>query len=139
MSNNADWFARKMANRTPQQPSLQQPPYVPPLSANTPLQTSQQFAMQQPGMPQLPMIPSQPQSKAQSAQQTASCPSCGSANYMSVQNAAARCFDCGYPTEQSGSRYGALTGAKVDSAAAKPAVGNSSGGYHPDQIIGKVG
>ena len=90
-------------------------------------------------MPQLPLMPQQPQTKAQSAQQTALCPQCSSENYMSVQNAAARCFDCGYPTEQAGSKYGSLTGARVEGTSAKPAVGNSSGGYHPDQIIGKVG
>lgn len=90
-------------------------------------------------MPALPMAPRQAPTKAQSAQQTAICPQCSSDNYMSVQNAAARCFDCGYPTEQAGSKYGSLTGARVEGTSAKPAVGNSTGGYHPDQIIGKVG
>ena len=39
------------------------------------------------------------------------------------QTIALRCYDCGYPISQSGSRYGALTGAKVEGAA-KSAIGN---------------
>jgi hypothetical protein len=92
-------------------------------------------------MPSLPMMPQQPQTKAQSARQTDTCPTCGSENYLPTPgnpNVAKRCFDCGYPTEQAGSQYGALTGARVEGTAPKPATGNSTGGYHPDQIIGKV-
>jgi len=55
------------------------------------------------------------------------------------QDIAPRCIDCGYPVQQSGSRYGALTGAKIEGNA-KGAIGNSptSGwnpmpaGYNPD-------
>ena len=55
------------------------------------------------------------------------------------QNIAPRCYDCGYPVGQSGSRYGALTGARVEGNA-KSALGNDvqSGwnpmpaGYNPD-------
>ena len=51
---------------------------------------------------------------------------------MSPQpNIAARCIDCGYPVLQSGSRCGALTGAKVEGSA-KGAIGNStSSGFNP--------
>lgn len=82
----------------------------------------------------------QPTSKAQSAEQTASCPTCGSDNYMSVNGATTRCFDCGYPLEQSGSRYGALTGAKVEGNA-RSAAGNditSSWNANAPTIIGRV-
>lgn len=46
------------------------------------------------------------------------------------QTVALRCYDCGYPISQSGSRYGALTGAKVEGAA-KGAIGNTTGGFNP--------
>jgi hypothetical protein len=70
-------------------------------------------------------------SKAQSASQSQPCPECGGGNYMSPsQTIAPRCYDCGYPVSQSGSRYGALTGAKVEGAA-KGALGNTTGGFNP--------
>ena len=75
---------------------------------------------------------------AKSASQTASCPECGGTNYMSVQKAAARCYDCGYPISQSGSRYGSLTGAKVEGSA-KSAMGNDTqSNWNPQGIIGRV-
>lgn len=128
MSSTADWFARKMANTNPPPAQPIQLPAQP--SALPPI--SQQFS--QPYTPQ-----PQPVSKAQSAQQTASCPTCYSDNYMSVNGAAPRCFDCGYPLEQSGSRYGSLTGAKVEGSA-KPSVGNDTqSNWNPQGIIGRVG
>jgi DNA-directed RNA polymerase subunit RPC12/RpoP len=70
-------------------------------------------------------------SKAQSAAQNMPCPECGGNNYTSPsQTVALRCYDCGYPISQSGSRYGALTGAKVEGAA-KGAIGNTTGGFNP--------
>lgn len=88
----------------------------------------------------MPHFDQQPSSKAQSASQTERCPECGSDKYMSVDNAAKRCFDCGYPISQSGSRYGALTGAHVDGAA-KTAVGNNNvNNWNPQkmEIIGRI-
>lgn len=58
---------------------------------------------------------------------------------MTVQNATPRCLDCGYPLEQSGSRYGALTGAKVEGNA-KASMGNdATNNWNPQGIIGRVG
>jgi len=57
---------------------------------------SQQPLASMPGFQQ-PQTP-----KAQSASQTTTCPDCGSSNYFAIQNAAARCYDCGYPVQQSG-------------------------------------
>lgn len=115
---NADWWARQLGTQ-PQAP--QQPRQV-----NNPMPPSQQ--------PMTPYVAPQQQApaqtKAQSASQTQSCPECGGNNYMSVQQAAPRCYDCGYPISQSGSRYGALTGAKVEGAA-KGAIGNTTGGFNP--------
>ena len=124
---NADWWAQKLANANPQ-------PQTAPRQANMPSMPPSQ----QP-LPQMPQFQPQPTRQAQSASQTQSCPDCGSANYMAVANAAPRCFDCGYPLEQSGSRYGALTGAKVEGAA-KNSIGNdTTNNWNPQGIIGRIG
>lgn len=96
---NADWWSRKL-NNNPQ-------PIAPRQDPTPPMPMTQQ--------PMAVMPPFQPTqtTKAQSANQSTLCPDCGSNSYMSVANAAPRCFDCGYPLEQSGSRYGSLAGANV--------------------------
>lgn len=113
----ADWWAKQLGAQ-PQAP-VQRP-------ANNPMPPTQQ--------PMTPYVPPQQQTQktaAQSAAQTQSCPECGGNNYMSPsQTIALRCYDCGYPISQSGSRYGALTGAKVEGAA-KGAIGNTTGGFNP--------
>ena len=73
-----------------------------------------------------------------SAKQTANCPECYSTNYMAVANAAPRCYDCGYPIQQSGSRYGSLAGAHVEGNA-KSAKGNDvTSNWNPQGIIGRI-
>jgi len=125
---NADWWAKQLGAQ-PQAP--QQVPVAAPRPANNPMPPSQQPMTQF-------QQPQQPASRAQSASQTASCPECGGTNYMSVQKAAARCYDCGYPISQSGSRYGSLTGAKVEGSA-KSAMGNDTqSNWNPQGIIGRV-
>ena len=124
---NADWWAKQLGT---------QAPVAQPRPANNPMPPSQQ--------PMTPYQAPQPQqvavTKAQSANQTQLCPECGGNNYMTPsQTIAPRCYDCGYPVGQSGSRYGALTGARVEGNA-KAALGNEvqSGwnpmpaGYNPD-------
>lgn len=110
--NNADWWAKKLQQNQPAAPAAR--------TSNMPQAPSQvpMTAFQQP----------QTQTtapKAQSASLNDSCPDCGSANYFSVQGAKARCYDCGYPMEQSGSRYGSLTGARVEGGV-KSATGNDT-------------
>jgi hypothetical protein len=57
---------------------------------------------------------------------------------MAVQNSAPRCYDCGYPISQSGSRYGALTGAKVEGTT-KTSIGNdATSNWNPQGIIGRI-
>lgn len=122
--NNADWWAKKLGNPQPQQVGRPDPtPTMPP--------------SQQPMQP-MPSFP-QSQSKAlPSSSQTASCPDCGSGNFFAIQNAAARCYDCGYPIQQSGSRYGNLAGAHVEGST-KQATGNdSTNNFNPQGIIGSV-
>lgn len=123
---NADWWAKQLGTNT--QPT----PVARPTSIPMP-------PSQQPMTPYMPPQPQVQQTSAKSAQQTATCPECNGSNYLAVQNATPRCYDCGYPIGQSGSRYGALTGARVEGSA-KGALGNSPStgfsmmpeGYNPD-------
>ena len=114
--NNSDWWAEKLGTTTQGRPDPT--PAMPP---------SQQPMTQMPVFqPQTP-----PPTKAQSVTQTTTCPDCGSSNYFSFQNSSPRCYDCGYPVQQSGSNYGALSTANVEGAA-KPAIGNSgTSGFKP--------
>jgi ribosomal protein L37E len=120
----ADWWAKQLGAQ-PAQP-VARPADVPMPPSQQPMATMPQPAY------------TQPLSKAQSASQTDSCPECGGNNYMAVQNAAARCYDCGYPITQAGSRYGSLTGATVEGSA-KSAQGNDvQSNWNPQGIIGRV-
>lgn len=122
---NADWWANKLAGNTPQVP-VGRPDVSPPMPPS-----------QQPMAP-MPAFQAPPPTKAQSASQVASCPDCGSGNYFAIQNAAPRCYDCGYPLQQSGSAYGSLTGARVEGSA-KSAIGNdTSNNWNPTTIIGEI-
>lgn len=123
--NNADWWAKKLQQQAPA------PQYRP--DPTPPMPMSQQ------PMTMLPQLQQPSSERAQSASQTSTCPDCGSGNYMSVANTAPRCFDCGYPLEQSGSRYGSLAGAHVEGAT-KAANGNDTqSNWNPQGIIGRIG
>jgi hypothetical protein len=123
--NNADWWSRKLSEST-------QPQAQPRSTDMMPAPPSQQ--------PLAPMPSFQPQqnTRAQSANQTSSCPDCGSSNFMAVSNAAPRCFDCGYPLEQSGSRYGSLAGAHVEGATKTSAGNDPTSNWNPQGIIGRI-
>jgi len=117
-----DWWAKKLANQNttprdiPQAPPSQQPM----TQFNQPAPTND------------------PAAKAQSSKLTDACPDCGSANYFGVQGSRPRCYECGYPMEQSGSRYGALTGANVEGDT-KSAQGNDTrNNYNPQEVIGRI-
>ena len=123
--NNADWWAKKLQQVNPAPPQ--------PRQANLPTPPSQvpmtPFTMQQPTAPVV---------KAHSAAQTATCPDCGSGNYFSIQGAKARCYDCGYPVEQSGSKYGSLTGAQVVGDTKASRGNDATNNYNPQGIIGRI-
>jgi ribosomal protein L37E len=121
MSNN--WWANKLGAVAPPAPQRQEMPMPP---------------SQRPMTPYIPPQPTVQPSKAQSASQTELCPTCGSENYMAVGNAGKRCYDCGYPIEQSGSRYGSLTGARVEGPV-KGSIGNNpNSNFNPQNIIGRI-
>jgi ribosomal protein S27AE len=122
---NSDWWAKQLG--------VKPTPQAAPQPQNNPMPPSQQPMTQY-----TPPQPQVPATRAISAQQTQLCPNCSSSNYMSVQGSKLRCYDCGYPLEQSGSKYGSLTGAKVVGDA-KSARGNDTvSNWNPTTIVGRI-
>jgi ribosomal protein L37E len=123
--NNADWWAKKLQAQQPTAPPArtQSMPQAP---SQTPM-----TAYQAP-------VPQQPASKAQSASQTDSCPDCGSDKYFGFNGSKTRCYECGYPMEQAGSKYGSLTGAQVVGDARGARGNDATNNYNPQGIIGRV-
>lgn len=121
---NSDWWSKKLG----------QPNVAPAARESIPMPPSQQ-----PMTRYTPPTPQQPTSRATSANKTDTCPSCGSGNYMKPNaNTEFRCYDCGYPREQSGGRFGSLTGANVEGPT-KAAVGNdATSNWNPTQVIGRI-
>jgi len=125
MSNSTDWFSRKMGASAPQ--PQQQPVY-------------QQPVQQQAPAPQMPQA--QPQAQPQASVSASRCPGCGSGNYGSspmAPESRARCYDCGYPLQQSGSGMGTgITSGPAASGPAIPAKQVQAGGWNPQTIIGHI-
>lgn len=122
---NADWFAKKLnVPQQPQQPTPQvQPQYVAPQPAT--------YAPSTEGYP-----PTQ-----QMTPQAARCPGCGSGNYGgATPEARKRCYDCGYPLQQSGSGMGTgiVSGGGQSSGPAQPSQQVQAGGWNPTTIIGHI-
>jgi hypothetical protein len=125
MSNN-DWFARKL--NLPQQPA--------PIMPQVPMAQPQPATYAQPQQPQYP--PTQ-----QMSAHSQRCPGCGSGNYGSsalAPEARARCYDCGYPIQQSGSGVGSGIVGQGGQASgpAQPTVQVQTGGFNPTTIIGHI-
>jgi hypothetical protein len=119
----ADWWAKQLQGSAPAQRQDVSPPMPP---------SQQPMTRYEAPQPQTSNL------RIGSAQQTQNCPECSSNNYMAVQNSAPRCYDCGYPISQSGSRYGALTGAKVEGTI-KSSIGNdATSNWNPQGIIGRI-
>lgn len=125
--NSADWWAQRLAQTQPQAPVGRPANNIPMPPSQQPMQVMPTFQPQ-----------AQASEKAQSAKQTASCPDCGSGNYFAIQNAAPRCYDCGYPIQQSGSRFGSLTGAHVEGAAKQASGNDTTNNWNPQGIIGRI-
>jgi hypothetical protein len=121
---NADWFARKL--NVPQQPT--------PAMPQVPMAQPQPATYARPQQPQYP--PTQ-----QMTPQADRCPNCASGNYGgATPEARKRCYDCGYPIQQSGSGGGTgIIGQGGQSAGpAMPAKQVQSGGFNPTTIIGHI-
>lgn len=124
--NNADWWAKRLGNAAPVPQGRPDP---------TPAMPPSQIPMTQMPAFQTPQAPH----KAQSARLTDTCPDCGSGNYFSATpQTSLRCYDCGYPVQQSGSRYGGLAGAHVEGAAKAATGNNTTNNWNPDVIVGKA-
>jgi len=121
----SDFWAKKLGTQ------IQQP-------APQTRQDNMPVAPSQMPMQQMPQPAQQPVLRLPSSTQTGSCPDCGSINYMSVQGAKARCMDCGYPIEQSGSKYGSLAGAHIEGSAKEARGNDTTNNYNPQNIIGRV-
>lgn len=115
-----NWWAKKLGTPVPQSPAPQAPLQQP------------QPTYQQPAQSQYP--------PSQQIQMTPRCPGCGSGNYGGTGDTRPRCYDCGYPIQQSGSGVG--TGIignqpKADGPA-QAAKQVQTGGFNPTTIIGKI-
>lgn len=119
----SDWWARKL--NAPQQPQQPQP------RATVPLQQPQpQYQATQPQYP-----------PSESIRMSPRCPGCGGSNYMGAEGTRPRCYDCGYPIQQSGSGVGAgiVTPTVKSDGPTQAAKQVDSGGWNPTTIIGKLG
>lgn len=127
---NADWFARKLGNPNP--------------PAQAPAQIPTYATQPQPATYAQPQRPSYPPSQ-QMTPQAPRCPECQSGNYavaakQITQNGEVeswRCYDCGYPKVQAGSRHGGANAAS-SSGATQRARQVPTGGWNPTTIIGKL-
>jgi hypothetical protein len=122
MGASEDWWAKKLANP---QPTPRELPSAPP--------SQQPMSMFRQPPPVNAVV-----SKAQSANKTDLCPDCSSSNYYGFNGSKLRCYECGYPMEQSGSKYGSLTGALVQGDAKSSRGNDSRNNYNPQEIIGRV-
>lgn len=118
----SNWWAQKLGTQ-PQQTATPAPAYVAP----------------QPGQyaaPQQPMYPPSQQTQTSAPR----CPGCGSGNYGGTAETRARCYDCGYPIEQSGSGVGrgVVGQGGQSSGPPTPATQVPTGGFNPQTIIGHI-
>lgn len=124
MGYSEDWWAKRLA----------QPNTTPPQIPQSPPSQQPMDGFQQPN----PATPNSSAAKAQSAKQTDTCPDCGSDKFFGFNGSRPRCYECGYPMEQSGSKFGSLTGANVEGDTKSASGNNATNNYNPQQIIGRV-
>jgi len=118
----SDWWANKLGSgaRPAPQALLQQP--------------------QQPAFSQPQQQPNYPPVQ-QTAPLTERCPGCGSGNYGgATPESRKRCYDCGYPIQQSGSGVGnGIVGQGGQSSGpAQASKQVQAGGFNPQTIIGHI-
>ena len=135
----SSWWARRLADQTNATP---QPPLVPrvPTARPVPMRPSS-YPVSAPPTPASGATPAQ----ATASKRAASCPECGGTNYALIGTQTGgggtfevrRCFDCGYPVQQTG---GGLS--TSSSEAGKPvarAQQVAPGGFNPGEIVGRIG
>ena len=119
MSNS--WWADKLGTTPAARPAA--PIYQPPAA---PYQAPPAPAVQQPRLPASATAPR--------------CPNCASGNYVGTMETKSRCYDCGYPVQQSGSgtpgvRLPTAPGGTVQQAKQL----NTANNFNPNVIIDKIG
>lgn len=120
----SSWWANKLGAQQPQQqvpqPQVpQQPAYVPPAQP----QPVQQQSYPQTQMPYTP---------------SPRCPGCGSGNYGGTAETRARCYDCGYPIQQSGSGMSGVRGPQAEGPTQAAKQVSTANNFNPQGIIGKI-
>ena len=131
MSNNDWWSKRLGTNATPRQAM---PPTGPatPVPYVSPAQQPNVKVGYDPDTDQLV-------TKAQSARRADTCPECGSGNYFAPQGTQRmRCYDCGYPIQQTGSGISG-TGGSSSGPTQKAIQRGQSGGFNPTTIVDRIG
>lgn len=131
MSNS--WWADKLGTGQPQgqRPATPvQPTYVPQVQNPAyPAQTPQQMLNPELAGHRLPPSAA-----------SGNCPNCGSGNYGGTAETKARCYDCGYPIQQSGSGTPGVRIPNAGSGAVEAAKQlNTANNYNPGQIIDRIG
>lgn len=116
----SDWWSKKLANTQPQ-------------TTQAPIQSTPPVVQPEPRT-HTPSGNRLPESAALASR----CPNCSSGNYGKVSpEAKARCYDCGYPIQQSGS---GAPGVRVPTEGpVQPAKQiSTSNNFNPTTIIGRV-
>lgn len=128
-----DWWAQKLGGGAPQRA-----PSTPPLGLPAPVPFNPANATSYRTPVAYDANTDQVTSKAQHFKNFSTCPSCGSGNYMKLHPANAnspyRCFDCGYPVEQSSS---GLVGNSEGPATPAQQV-STANNFNPNVIIGHI-
>jgi hypothetical protein len=115
----SSWWDKKLGNQTPQQPTppVSQPQYVQPQytqPASTP-----------------PVQQTMPMSER--------CPGCGSGNYGgATPESRKRCYDCGYPIQQSGSGVVGVSMPQSQGPVQPSKQVSTANNFNPQGIIGKI-
>lgn len=116
----SNWWANKLGTQQPVQP--QQPNLIPS------------------GQTQPNLIPAGQNNTPPTRYTPADkCPGCGSGNYGgATPESRKRCYDCGYPIQQSGSGMSGIRGPQAEGPTQPAKQVHSGNNFNPQGIIGKI-
>jgi hypothetical protein len=123
----SNWWANKLGTQ-PAAPNYPSP--TPPIAPPQPLPYN---PVPQPQMP--------PQAAPEASREATRCPGCGSGNYgrsALAPEAKARCYDCGYPIQQSGSGAGTGIPQQGGGAPTPARQVSTANNFNPQGIIGHI-
>lgn len=123
----SNFWANKTSN--PGAPRVSSPPSYSQQQSTPPTQPQPTYFPPEVASHQLPA----------SATSQSRCPGCGSGNYGSADpSARARCYDCGYPIQQSGSGVGKGIAGPQPKGPTQASRQVTTGGFNPTTIIGHI-